>query len=76
MLFFSSLSNPSLHGHLATVAAEDLISHDDFLGASPPVFMTPLVAPVQEVGHWEHGDSESADKWLSSNDWEEHEGGS
>ena len=66
----------SFHCELATVAAVDLVSHNDFLGASPPVFMTPHVAPIQKVGHGQHRDTKSTHKWLSTDHWEEQEGGS
>ena len=64
----------SLHRHLATVTGEDLVGDHDFLLAPPPVLMTPDVAPVHEVSHWQHRDSKPTHKWLPSNNWEESEG--
>ena len=64
----------SFHGELATVAAEDLVCDNDFLGASPPVLVAPNIAPVQEVGHGEHRNRESSDEGLAADHWEEHIG--
>ena len=61
----------SLHGHFRPIASEDLVGHNDFLLAPPPVFMSPHVSPVQKVGHGEHGDGKSADEGLSADDWKE-----
>ena len=61
----------SLHGHFRAVASKDLVGHNDFLLTPPPVLMSPNISPVQKVGHWEHGDGESADEWLSADNWEE-----
>ena len=58
------------------VAGEDLVRDDNFLLATPPVLMSPDVAPVEEVCHWHHGDSQTFDERLSTDDWEEGVGGS
>ena len=63
----------SLHGELVSVADNDLVCHDDFLGTAPPVLVTPDVAPAQKVSNWHHRDAEAANKRLSSDHWEEQE---
>ena len=63
----------SLHGKLAPVALQDLVSDHYFLRTAPPVFVSPNVAPTQEVGHWNHRAGKPTHECLFTDDWEEHE---
>ena len=65
----------SLHGELVSGTGQDLVRHDDFLGSSPHVLMTPGVAPLHEVEHGQHREGEAARESLPANHREEKESG-
>lgn len=67
----SKLLYHSLHRELASNACEDLVGHDDFLSTAPPVLVAPNVTPSEEVGHRDHGASESPNERLSLDHGEE-----
>ena len=66
----------SLHGHLGSVSSEDLIGDNDFLSSSPPVLVAPHIAPSQEEGHWDQGETSTSEEGLLADHWEEEESSS
>ena len=63
----------SFHSELVSSTNEELVGDNNFLGTSPPVLMTPDVAPVEEVGHGHHGAGKSAEEGLTADHGEEEE---
>jgi hypothetical protein len=64
----------SFHCELASGSCENFVSYDDFFLLGPPHLVSPDISVVHEVGHRDHGASESAYKGLSTDDREETEG--
>jgi hypothetical protein len=64
----------SFHCELASSSCEYFVGYDYFFLFGPPHLVSPDVSVVHEVGHREHGQSESANKGLSADDGEEGEG--